>query len=63
MHAEPDLIAIQHTTVRHDTIGFMQVREYDVELPAALSLLNGIVQQLRPARDLGELSRGFLHVS
>ena len=49
MHAEPDLIAIQHTTVRHDTIGFMQVREYDVELPAALSLLNGIVQQLRPA--------------
>ncbi len=59
VYAEPDLIPIQHAAVRHDTVGFMQMREDDVKFTAAFCLLNGAIQQTGATRDLGQLPPGF----
>lgn len=65
MNAEPDLIPIQHAAVRHDTVGFMQMREHDVKFTAAFCLLDGAIQQTGATRDLRSASArvftGILH--
>lgn len=63
VYAEPDFIPIQHAAVRHDTVGFMQMREHDVKFTAAFCLLDGAIQQTGATRDLGQLPPGFLQVS
>lgn len=50
MYAEPDFIPIQHAAVRHDTVGFMQMREHDVKFTAAFCLLDGAIQQTGATR-------------